>query len=193
MSEGHRIFVAVPLAPPLREAIGDLERRLQAAGARLRWIRPENLHFTLRFLGQISDAQLSRARTAAREAAGDVGAFSIVLAGVGAYPSPRRPQVIWVGVREGAEALRALAERLDDRLARQRFPREPREFQGHLTLARLREHRLWPDVSRAIALHEMEVLGRLDVASLVVMESLLRPQGALYTPVEEVPLLHHEK
>ncbi len=193
MKNGHRIFIAVPLHPPLLAAIGDLEHRLEAAGIRLRWIRPENLHLTLRFLGEISEEQVSQVRLAAREAVAGFDAFPVVLAGVGAFPNPHRPQVVWVGVREGAERLRALAERLDDRLALQDFPREPRAFRAHLTLARVREQRLGPDPGRAMALFEGEEVGRQQVNSLLVVESLLRPQGPFYVPVEEVRLLDHEK
>ena len=190
---GHRIFIAVPLDPALHDAVTVVERRLESAGVVLRWIKPESLHFTLRFLGQISTAQLARARRAAREAVEAAGAFRIRLAGLGAFPSARRPQVVWVGVTDGEEKLRDLARRLDDTLARQRFPKEPRSFQPHLTLARIRDPERAPGLEAAMtSLGHVEV-GEQGVSSLVVMESLLRPSGALYVPVEEVPLSPHEK
>ncbi len=191
----RRIFIAVQLDPVLRQAIAALERRMEEAGARLRWIRPENLHFTLRFLGHISEAELVRAQTAARSTAGGVAPFGIELRGVGAFPSPRRPQVVWVGVGRGVDALSALARRLEDNLGRERFPREAREFHAHLTLARLRDGlgHSGTAVGRALALFEDVEIGGQDVTSLLVMESLLRPQGPQYIQVEEVPLLTHEK
>ena len=190
---GHRIFIAVPLDPPLRHAMGALERQLEAAGVVLKWIRPENLHFTLRFLGQVSPPQLSRARRAAREAADGVEPFRIRLAGLGAFPSVRRPQVVWVGVTEGGEQLMDLARRLDDAFARQRFPKEPRSFQAHLTLARIREPGRSPSLEGAMASLAGVDIGEQDVTSVIVMESHLRPSGAIYVPVEEVPLSTHEK
>lgn len=193
MNGSHRIFVAVALDERLRDAINDLERRLEEAGARLRWVKPENLHFTLRFLGRISDAQLNRVRKAAQEAAKEMGAFQISLAGVGAFPNARRPRVVWVGVSDGGDALRELAARLDDTLARQRFPKEPRGFQPHLTLARVKESALVRDLGGSLGLFRDVKIGELEVRSLLVMESLLRPQGAIYTHVEEVPLLPYEK
>ena len=193
MNGSHRIFVAVALEASLREAITDLERRLEDAGARLHWVKPENLHFTLRFLGHISDAQLNRVKTAAREAAQGVAAFRIALAGLGAFPNARRPQVVWVGIGKGGDNLRDLAERLDDTLARQRFPKEPRGFQPHLTLARVKEPRLWGEIGPVLGQFERVEVGEQEVRSLLVMESLLRPQGAIYTQVEEVPLSPYEK
>ncbi len=192
-STTRRIFIAVPLDPALQRVIAALERRMEEAGARLRWIRPENLHFTLRFLGHISEAELVRAQTAAHSAASGIAPFGIELRGVGAFPNLRRPQVAWVGVDRGAEALGALARRLEEDLAAWGFPREPREFHAHLTLARLKDGRLGDAAGRALAEFEAVEVGRQDVASLVVMESLLRPQGPLYIQVEEVPLRTHEK
>lgn len=193
MNGSHRIFVAVALDPPLRDAIADLERRLEDAGVRLRWVKPENLHFTLRFLGHISDAQLTRVKVATREAAQGVRSFSISLAGVGAFPNPRRPRVVWIGVSAGAESLQDLAARLDDTLARERFPKEPRSFQPHLTLARVTEPRSASHLEPTLGRFEGVEVGRQAIRSLLVMESLLRPQGAVYTQVEEVPLLPYEK
>lgn len=194
MTEGtHRIFVAVALDPALRAAVLALERRLEDAGARLRWVEVENLHFTLRFLGQLSEPQLDRVRRTVRDASAGSAAFRIRLAGIGAFPNPRRPQVVWAGIREGAEAMEDLARRLDDALARERFPREPRGFTPHLTLARVKDARLWGDLSRVLPVFEAEEVGAQDVRSLLVMESLLRPQGPIYTPVEEVQLSTYEK
>lgn len=190
---GRRIFVAVTLDAALRGALADLERALEEAGAGLRWVNPENLHFTLRFLGHISEPQLRRVQLAARGTAEGVASFEIALAGLGAFPTPRRPQVLWVGVREGADRLAALAARLDDALARQRFPKEPRGFHPHLTLARIKEAHLWASVGPVLAEFQGVEVGRQRVASLVVMESLLGPVGPTYTPVEEVPLTDHEK
>jgi len=194
MTEGtHRIFVAVALDPALRAAVVALERRLEDAGARLPWVKVENLHFTLRFLGQISEPQLDRVRRAARDASAGLAVFRIRLAGIGAFPNPRRPQVVWAGIREGGEAMADLARRLEDALARERFPREPRGFTPHLTLARVKDARLWGDLGRVLPVFEAEEVGEQEVRSLLVMESLLRPQGPIYTPVEEVQLSTYEK
>lgn len=189
----HRIFIAVPLDPSLREAVRALETRIEADGARVRWVKPENLHFTLRFLGHIGEGELARVREAARRACAGTGPFRITLGGVGAFPNARRPQVVWIGVGEGAAAMVALAKRLEDALAAAGFSREDREFAPHLTLARVKEPRLWGDLSRVLPSYQGERVGEQAVACIVVMESLLRPQGAVYTPVEEVRLATHEK
>ncbi len=189
----HRIFICVALVPELQQSIAEMERSLDDAGAKLRWTKPANLHFTLRFLGEIPLAQVAKAKVATREAALGVQPFSITLASVGAFPSVQRPRVVWVGVGEGHESMQLLADRLDDRLAHYRFPIERREFQAHLTLARVRDAQEWANVVRAIGQFKDVVVGSQRVDSMAVVESQLSPRGPTYTQVEEVRLEPYEK
>lgn len=193
MSELHRIFVAIELDPVLHQAVVQTQRQLEAAGAKLRWIKPDNLHFTLRFLGEIPAAQVARVKIATREAAASMHPFGITLRTLGAFPSLQRPQVVWIGVEEGQEALMALADRLDGELARHRFPPERRRFRPHLTLARVRDARQWGDLVRALGQFGDVEVGSQRVEAITVMESQLTPQGPIHTRVEEVRLASYEK
>ena len=184
----HRIFIAIELDRGLRGEIEDLEARLTQAGTGLRWIRGENLHFTVRFLGEITPAQVAQVKLATREVAAAMPPFRLALGGIGAFPSLQRPQVIWVGVQEGSEELAALSPRLNAVLARHRFPPEDRPFVAHLTLARVRDRRVWGDLVRAVSGFREVRVGAQEVRSLAIMESHLQPRGARYTRVEEVPL-----
>lgn len=188
MSEEHRIFIAVELDPALHQAVIDLQHRLQTAGARIRWNKPGQLHFTLRFLGEITPAQLALAKIATREAVEDAEPFTITLHGLGAFPSFHRPQVVWVGVEEGAAELQALAATLEEHLTHHRFPAEERPFKPHLTLARIRDERQWGDVVRALTQYRDVGIGSQRVEGVSVMESQLTRQGPIHTRVEEVSL-----
>ncbi len=193
MSGLHRIFVAVPLEESLRGAVRDLQQQMENAGAVARWTRPEQLHFTLQFLGEISAAQVARVKVATREAAAGAAPFPISLRGLGAFPSFQRPQVIWIGVADGREPLQALAGGLGEALAKQRFPSEPRPFRPHLTLARVRSTRNWGELVRALGDFRDTDVGGQQVDRLIVFESHLSPKGPSYTPIEEVALAPHEK
>jgi 2'-5' RNA ligase len=186
----HRTFIAVELDPTLQEAAARLQERLRADGAQLRWVRPHNLHFTLRFLGEIPAAQLARACVAVRESAAAVSPFAVELGGLGAFPNFERPQVVWIGSLRGGEDLERLAAVLNAALGRQGFPGDARAFRPHLTLGRARDDRRWGDLVRALQLHRDEALGRQDVRQVAVMESRLTPDGPIYTPREQVPLAH---
>ncbi|HEY3247652.1 MAG TPA: RNA 2',3'-cyclic phosphodiesterase [bacterium] len=191
MTELHRTFIAVDLDPQLRDAILAIERDLETAGARVKWIRPTNLHFTLKFLGEIAVAQVARARIAAREAAGLTEPFRITLGTLGAFPSFRQPQVIWIGVSDGSKNLESLADRLDAALAKLRFPPERRAFRPHLTLARMRDVRAWGDLVRALERFRDVSVGSQVIDTMTVYKSRLSPQGSTYTALEEVPLGIH--
>lgn len=183
-----RIFIAVELDAALRESVAALRSRVNSAAASLRWLPPANLHLTLKFLGQITETRTATVVAAAREVARRARPFSITLAGMGAFPSSRRPRVVWVGVVEGSDRLVALAGDLDTALRRMRFPKEARPFQPHLTVARAKDAGPAPDLSDTLRdLGEVRV-GTQTVDRLFVMQSMLNPAGAIYHPVEEVGL-----
>jgi 2'-5' RNA ligase len=183
-----RIFVAVALNAALREAVAGLRSRLNAAASSLRWVPPGNLHLTLKFLGEIAERRVARVTDAVREVAGRARPFSIVLAGMGAFPSPRRPRVVWVGVGQGADELVALARDLDTTLRRMKFPKEARPFRPHLTVARAKQSGPVPDLAGPLGALGGVVVGTQAVDALFVMESMLHPSGAIYRPVEEMRL-----
>ena len=184
----HRTFIAVELDPQIVQAAAQLQERMRASGAQLRWVKPHNLHFTLRFLGEIPAAQVARASLAVREAAGTLGPFTVEIGGLGAFPNFERPQVVWVDSRDGADTLERLAAVLDASLARQGFPEDRRRFRPHLTLGRARDDRRWGDLVRALQQHRDADLGRQEVRHVTVMESRLTPDGPIYTVREQVPL-----
>ncbi len=184
----HRTFISVELSPENRRLVVDLQDSLRAAGARLRWVRPDNLHFTLRFLGQLPAAQVARAAVATREAVRTATPFAVTIGGLGAFPSFERPQVVWVGSQGGAEALERLAEGLNASLAHERFPNDPRRFRPHLTLGRSRDDRQWGELVRALQQYRDAAIGEQRVEVVTVMESRLTPDGPVYTPWEQVRL-----
>jgi 2'-5' RNA ligase len=186
----HRTFIAIELSERTRRCAGELQEQLRAAGARLRWVRPQNLHFTLRFLGEIPPAQVARAVVATREAVRTARPFVIHIAGLGAFPSLQRPQVVWLGTGAGAEALLALARSVEEALAKERLPTDPRPFRPHLTLGRARDDRSWGDLVRALERFRDASLGEERVEVVTVMESRLTPDGPIYTPREQVRLGH---
>ncbi|MDR7520851.1 MAG: RNA 2',3'-cyclic phosphodiesterase [Armatimonadota bacterium] len=184
----HRTFIAVELSDETRRRLADLQEQMRSAGARLRWVRPANLHFTLRFLSEISAAQVARATAATREVAQACAPFLITIAGLGAFPTFERPRVVWVGTTEGAEALEHLAAALARALAREGFPADQRHFRPHLTLGRSRDDRQWGDLVRVLHRFRNVVIGPEHVRALTVMESRLTPDGPIYTPWEQVSL-----
>lgn len=184
----YRTFIAIELSDESRRLVAEVQERLRAAGATLRWIKPENLHYTLSFLGEIPAAQVARAVVATRSAVSHIKPFPVLIGGLGAFPSLERPQVIWLGCTEGAEALGHLAREVKSALDQERLPQDPKPFRPHLTLGRVKDNRKWGDVVRAVRAHRDAAIGREWVRAVTVMESRLTPDGPVYTPREKVLL-----
>jgi len=183
-----RVFVAVALEAALRKVVAELPQHLNSTAAAFRWVPVGNLHLTLKFLGEIAEERVSGVIGVAQEVAGRSMPFPITLGGVGAFPSPRRPQVVWVGVAQGADRLSELARDLDITLSRVAFPKDSRPFRPHLTIARAKQAGPMPDLSGPLRSLRGMVVGAQTVDALLVMQSALNPGGSIYRPVEEVRL-----
>lgn len=192
-----RTFVAIELDAPLRKALAqaqaDLRNRLQKAigpDVRIQWVRPESVHLTLKFLGDIPEervpeivAALARVTEACVRDTVDVG-------GLGAFPDARMPRVLWVGLSGQVEGVARLAADVERALVALGFAPEPKPFNPHLTLARIKERSR--DIGRALAADRMleraAPIGTVMVNAIALMKSELKPSGAVYTKLCEVPL-----
>jgi 2'-5' RNA ligase len=187
-----RLFLAVFPPPDIQAAAYARIEALRAPGARVSWTRRENLHYTLRFLGEVGEDGARRAAEAAAEAASDHRAFAAELGALGAFPNPRRARVLWLGLTRGGEPLVALAASLDRALARRGFPPEGRAFEPHLTLGRVREPQ--EDWSTRLAAAAATVAAEpatargFRVDRISVVESQLDPKGSRYTVRAEAAL-----
>ena len=193
-----RCFVAIELDEGLRKALAELQRRLRpvlekATGreAKVQWVRPESIHATIKFLGDVEEGRIEAIAQALRQAAAAHQAGEVQVGGLGVFPDARKPRVCWVGLREGAEQVTRLAEAVDLALAPLDFPRESRPYQPHLTLARIKEGERAVGLAleqQGLLAKEQGSLGRLSVRALALMKSELRPSGAVYTRLAELPL-----
>ena len=159
--------------------------RLREDGDRVSWVKHENLHFTLRFLGDVGEDGARRAAEAAEEIAAEHRSFDAALGTLGAFPDDHRARVLWIGLSRGEEPMVALARSLELALERRGFEREGRPFAAHLTIGRVREvGRDWsPELKRAtlppVAWHVDRVL---------LIRSTLSPQGSRYVEIAAAPL-----
>lgn len=189
MNERVRCFVAVALPPPLREAVGELLRSPAARLPGVAWVRPELLHFTLKFLGDVDAALVPAAVAALAAPLARCTPFALRLQGAGAFPSPRRPRVIWIGAERGAAALAAVAALVEEALAPLGFPPEGRPFAAHLTIGRVKAP---PGDPAALPAFIREVgagvLGELLVPAVHLMRSELFPAGPRYSILHTVSL-----
>jgi 2'-5' RNA ligase len=181
-----RGFVAVLLPDPVRARLAAHVATLRSRAPRLAWVRAESLHLTLRFLGEVDAATVARAEAAVRGAARSLAPFTVALGGLGGFPSAGTARVVWAGVVEGSEPLRAVQRVLEDELAARGIPPEGRAFHPHVTLGRARD----PRGARGLeALLGAAVgFGSFRVRALHLMRSELAREGARYSVLAEAPL-----
>jgi 2'-5' RNA ligase len=192
-----RVFVAVELPEGTRAALEGVQARLAAARLPLRLTRPEGIHLTLAFIGDIPAARVPALTGAIEQAAAGVPVFTLRAEGLGMFPNARRPRVVWAGVQgDPADRARldAVHAALIPALAAAGFTADPR-FDPHLTLARVTDRATAAEAAAlGTTVQGLALPGGLDftVAHISLMRSDLRPGGAIYTRLAAVPLAPDE-
>jgi 2'-5' RNA ligase len=186
MPQTIRSFIALELPAPIISLLDNVQQELKSLKLRARWVRTENIHLTLKFLGDIDTGDVDKIGEAICTAAEGFAPFLLALKGVGFFPGIKRPRVIWVGLDGQIQLLIQLQRKLADNLAAIGFPNEKRQFKGHLTLGRIREAAN-PHTIRQI-IEEYSDLGseEFTVGRVVLFQSGLKPTGAVYTGLRTI-------
>jgi len=186
-----RLFVACELPAEAREALATVQRLLQERGAEgLRWVRPEGIHLTLKFLGEVQARRLEAIERALTRAVREPFHLSVKLGRLGSFGGSTGLRVVWVGLEGEVEALAGLAAQVERALEPMGFPRERRPFAAHLTLARAKEGMSPQDRRRLFELVRSLELPALPGATLEMvslMQSSLEPGGARYRCLAQFP------
>ncbi len=190
-----RAFIAIELPEPIRQQLDQIEKQVQerageAGRKAVRWVPASNMHLTLKFLGEVSTANVQTlARMLQNEASRHKG-FELTIGGLGAFPNVRRPRVVWVGT-EAPNDLSVLQKAIEAETRQLGYPAEERPFSPHLTLGRISQNARPEEVTQvAKVLGEMKVgeLGRVRVEHLHLFRSDLKPSGAVYTSLYKFKL-----
>ena len=194
--EQIRSFIAIELPDNLKLALTRLQDQLKSGKqAPVKWVDPYSIHLTLKFLGNIGTDMVDKLTAAIGEAARGISPFQLEVKGLGAFPSLKRVQVVWVGVTGEVERLRQLQQRIESNLEPLGFTTESRPFTPHLTLARLRDRTL-PDerkrFGQLIAATKFESVYTMKVDSIKLMRSQLTREGAIYSLLSSVGLQSRE-
>ncbi len=182
--------MAVDLPSSLHSAIGQNLRTVKRELPGLSWSKTENLHINLKFLGEMTESQVTQIRQAVEPAISHVSPFELALKGFGVFPDNRSPRVLWIGLGGALDSLITLAECIGDAVVPLGFPQEDRPFRPHLTVARVKkDHR---EVGRVLgtlgAFTDPFACGPLPVERVVLFKSDLRPTGPIYTKLWDVAL-----
>ena len=182
-SKNLRLFVAVPLWKEFREGALPRYCELRKKDWPLKWVKPENWHLTLKFLGDTPASGVREIRQSIRNHVAGSPEFEIELGGLGGFPRLSKMRVFWVGVREGREALVRVADSVDKACVAAGYPGDRKKFQAHLTLARARSAPVAVDVPKDTYSGSW---GTQVVGGVCLVQSTLEPGGAKYEVLEEI-------
>lgn len=176
-----RLFVALEIPSSVRETLVSLLASMRAITKEPRWVRGENLHVTLQFLGEVAEANVDAVRNALGEIRSDQ-AVALEFRGLGFFPNATHPRVFWAGM-EASPNLKTLAGDIERAMEKFGIPREKREFSPHLTLARFERPRLPEALRKLIADNQPKDFGSLRTSEFHLIQSKLKPTGAEYTTI----------
>jgi len=188
-----RVFIAIPLPDALLKRLTDTQHRLKGKVPHksVRWVRPEGVHLTLKFLGDTPVDKIPVVKEALTVVARNAPACTLTAEGLGCFPNPRRPRVLWVGVSEPTGRLKALAKAVEEAMMSLGYKPERHGFTPHLTLGRVRRRTSRGDVAEigeVITGTTVDALAEFPADRFELIQSVLKPTGAEYTTLETFPL-----
>lgn len=186
-----RTFIAISLPSQVKQIINQYSTILQRQiGGAVRWVSTENIHLTLKFIGDISPASLKTLTEALQTEASQHAQFTLKISGLGVYPNRQHPRVLWIGVQAPNE-LGKLQNAIATTTARLGYPTESKSFSPHLTIGRVRDH-IRPSelqtIKHALDTTQVSEIGEALVNCIQLFRSDLRPEGPIYTSLFRVPL-----
>lgn len=179
-----RVFIAIDIDDEIRAGLGNLQQQLQDKAnikkGDVKWVAPENIHLTLKFLGEIKDEQVVDVCNVVKDVASRHHSFELEVGSVGSFGG-RSARVLWVGIGKGKDSLLQLQKDLEQQLASSGWPPEQREFAGHLTLCRVKNSQAGVKLAAVTEDYKDFKLGTIEADSVCVYQSQLAPSGPIYT------------
>ena len=180
-----RSFIAIPLTPDIIDRIEKAQKELRSLRADVKWVRPQSIHLTLKFLGNIEESQISAIAQKIQHVAGGYTSWPIHVKSLGTFPSLRNPRVVWVGIEDTSGQTIMLQGQLEHALSTLGFAQEKRKFSPHLTLGRVKSSRGKKELVQYLVDEREKTFGKIQVDRVVLFRSELHPSGAIYTVLKE--------
>lgn len=186
-----RCFIAIEIPEPIKEDIGKLIETFKKHSLDVKWVEFKNIHLTLKFLGKTSEDLLPRIHESLRKVAISCMPFYIKICKAGVYPNRKYPRVLWVGI-EDSETLERLQRDIENSMASSGFQREEKVFHPHLTFGRVRSQRGMGTLMNELDSYKEKDFGVIEVSNIKLMSSELKPTGAQYHCLSEIPFGRRE-
>lgn len=183
-----RLFIALPLEKSVKDELDKLIATLKRQGGPVKWVKAENIHLTLRFLGETNDNLVSDIKHHIDEVVNTHRKVQTSINNLGGFPNLNRPRVIWVGIEQNLDALRKMANDIEHRMRSLGFEKETKPFKAHLTLGRVRDPKGLDNLTNFMKDYRLEEMPLL-FDRIVLFKSTLTPQGPIYERLREATLL----
>jgi len=187
-----RTFVAIEIPFDVKDRATKLIAQLKRSGANVKWVAPEHMHWTLKFLGPVDMVDIPEVCDAVKRAAEPLASFDVEAFGAGAFPDVHNPRTVWIGVREGSEPMIELHDAVEFELSKLGFRSENRKFRPHLTIGRVRQGPQGTGELAALLAEHADFDGSIShIEEVVVFSSELGREGPVYEPLAHVELRGH--
>ena len=187
-----RAFIAISLPEEIKKFLAHVQDELKATGADVKWVKPKNIHLTLKFLGEIDEEKLKAVNEILKETAETQKQYTITVGQAGAFPNINSPRVIWMGIEKGTDTLKQTAQVLDEKLQKIGFPKEEKPFSAHITLGRVRSARnrtKLTETLKKLSEAQLQHTSEFPVTAITFFKSTLTPSGPIYEIVNVATLV----
>lgn len=188
-----RTFIAIDIPGSVKRELEKLTDEFSKTGASVTWVKPDRMHLTLKFLGDVSTEKIEEIKQVLHVTAEPFAPLHLQPVGCGAFPSIKQMRVVWVGLRGDDEQLRELHKRIEAALSPLGFAAEDRPFRAHLTLGRVKGKKHLSSVQEALLAQQKFQAGAFEADGLTLYKSDLRPTGPIYTPLFRAPFSARDK
>ena len=179
--EKIRTFIAIELNSAIKDELAQLQENLKDSAADVKWVKPQNIHLTLKFLGYVEEEKIHKISSLLDYIASSYNSLEFSLFKVGCFPKIEYPKVVWVGIDKGCAVIEEIAKKLEEELQSLGFAKEKRSFSAHLTLGRVRSGKNRNTLVEKIKALEFNSSAQSLLHELVLFKSSLTPQGSIYT------------
>lgn len=183
-----RAFIAIEFPSNIKDTISKMQDKLKAGLPKVNWVKPENLHLSLKFLGEISPKQLENINQITAEIVKTITDFKIKLESLGVFPNLACARIIWIGTNQAPEALGQIVAQLETKLAELGIPKEDRPFKAHITIGRIKHRLILSDLEKGINQVQRDMVCEnleFNTRGITLFQSTLGKQGPTYTALKE--------
>ncbi len=184
-----RTFIAVPLPQEARTIIQEIQTDLQKCNCDISWVKPENIHLTLKFLGDTASENIEAIKLIIKDCVRKTKPFDYTINELGAFPSLNKINVLWLGIDKNKDKFRAIVEMLEENLCRIGFPKENRSFSAHITLGRIRSNKNIHILKESLNKYKTPLNIPGNFSNITLFKSTLTPTGPIYEVLDAVKFI----